>query len=36
MQTFNAPDRQAQLVWLILSILGMVVAIATWLRLIGW
>jgi len=34
MQTLRTPDRQSQLVWLVLSILGMILAIVTWYRLV--
>jgi hypothetical protein len=34
MQTLRTPDRQSQLVWLVLSIVGMILAIVTWYRLV--
>jgi len=34
MQTLRTPDSQSQLVWLVLSILGMILAIVTWYRLV--
>jgi hypothetical protein len=30
MQTLKEPDRQAQLVWLMLSILGAILAVVAW------
>ena len=35
MQTMQTPDRQAQLVWLVLSILGAILAIVAWYRWIA-
>jgi hypothetical protein len=34
MQTLQTPDRQSQFFWLMLSILGAILAIVVWYRLI--